>query len=138
MRFGNIYGPKPYEFIGFGRVHGPKPYAFIGSGDAGLKPPLLGGAVVPNKEGAPISTARPGIQAYGQTRVYTCGRIPPPWVNWCLIFLWPGGVCPKPAESLLSHSPRLVFEETNWSQAMSDHLRGVIANLTIRPGIQHA
>ena len=31
--FGDIHGPKPYEFIGFGDIHGPKPYEFIGFGD---------------------------------------------------------------------------------------------------------
>ncbi len=30
---GDVYGPKPYEFIGFGDVYGPQPYEFIGFGD---------------------------------------------------------------------------------------------------------
>ncbi len=33
IRFGDIYGPKPYKFIGFGDIYGPKPYEFIGFGD---------------------------------------------------------------------------------------------------------
>ncbi len=32
--FGDIYGPKPYKFIGFGDIYGPKPYKFIGFGDS--------------------------------------------------------------------------------------------------------
>jgi hypothetical protein len=31
--FGDIHGPKPYEFTGFGDIHGTKPYEFIGFGD---------------------------------------------------------------------------------------------------------
>ena len=32
--FGDIHGPKPYEFIGFGDIDGPKLYEFIGFGDS--------------------------------------------------------------------------------------------------------
>ena len=41
-RFGDIHGPKPYEFIGFGDIHGPKPYEFIRFGDVhGPKPYII-------------------------------------------------------------------------------------------------
>ncbi len=33
MRFGDLQGPKAYEFVGFGDIHGPKPYKFIRFGD---------------------------------------------------------------------------------------------------------
>jgi hypothetical protein len=52
--FGDIHGPKPYEFIGFGDIHGPKPYEFIGFGDVhGPKPyEFIGFGDIPSGSGA--------------------------------------------------------------------------------------
>jgi hypothetical protein len=38
VHFYDIYGPKPYEFIGFGDIYGPKPYEFTGFGDMAPNP----------------------------------------------------------------------------------------------------